>query len=443
MIISKTATIESRWSDKHRAYMRRSVSCMMNVAEGAVRAGKTVDNVTMFARELETSPDKLHLATGSTIANAKMNIADSNGHGLESIFRGRCYWTEYRGNDALAVKTRVGVRVVIFAGGAKADSYKKIRGNSYGMWIATEINLHHDDTIKEAMNRQLAAQRRKIYWDLNPAAPKAKIYTNYIDKYKSIGDQIGGYNHETFTIYDNINIPPERLREIEAQYEPGSIWARRALRGERCAAEGLIYPAMVNKPDAIIIDALPGSLIEVNVGVDFGGGSSGHAFSASGLTFGFQHLVALKSARYMRGDQRIEIDPEKLGDLFVEFCREVIAQYGRIDHVYCDSAEPTLIAGLRTSARKNGLGWLRIENALKTKINDRIRAAQAFMAQGRFKVMRGQCETLTDALGSAVWDDKEETEDVRLDDGTSDIDSLDAFEYTFERLIGSLIRRAA
>lgn len=53
------------------------------------------------------------------------------------------------------------------------------------MWIATEINLHHDNTIKEAFNRQLAAKRRKIFWDLNPEHPKAPIYANYLDVYEA------------------------------------------------------------------------------------------------------------------------------------------------------------------------------------------------------------------------------------------------------------------
>ena len=52
---------------------------------GAVRAGKTVDNVYAFAHELKTTPDKIHLATGSTSANAKLNIGDANGFGLEYI----------------------------------------------------------------------------------------------------------------------------------------------------------------------------------------------------------------------------------------------------------------------------------------------------------------------------------------------------------------------
>ena len=39
----------------------------------------------------------------------------------------------------------------------------------------------------------------------------------------------------------------------------------------------------------------------------------------------------------------------------------------------------------------------------------------------------------------AVWDSKK-LELERLDDGTSDIDSMDAFEYSFERDIGKLLK---
>ena len=45
-----------------------------------------------------------------------------------------------------------------------------------------------------------------------------------------------------------------------------------------------------------------------------------------------------------------------------------------------------------------------------------------------------------DALQNAVWDAKQLTEDVRLDNGTTNIDSLDAMEYSFEREIPNLIK---
>ena len=170
----KRKTIHFNFGEEHKEYIRQCRFNTFNILEGAVRSGKTVDNVFAFAHDLKTAPDRIHLATGSTIANAKLNIGDANGFGLEYIFRGQCRWGKYKDNEALFIKgpsTQNQLRIVIFAGGAKADSYKKIRGNSYGMWIATEINLHHDNTIKEAFNRQLAAKKRKIYWDLNPEHP--------------------------------------------------------------------------------------------------------------------------------------------------------------------------------------------------------------------------------------------------------------------------------
>ena len=63
---------EYRFGEKHVEYMRRCLVSTVNVAEGAVRAGKTVDNVYVFGRLLETSPDKYHLATGATAASATL-----------------------------------------------------------------------------------------------------------------------------------------------------------------------------------------------------------------------------------------------------------------------------------------------------------------------------------------------------------------------------------
>ena len=67
------------FGERHLEYMKRCARCTVNVAEGAVRAGKTVDHVFVFATLLEDSPDRLHLATGATASSAKLNIGDCNG----------------------------------------------------------------------------------------------------------------------------------------------------------------------------------------------------------------------------------------------------------------------------------------------------------------------------------------------------------------------------
>lgn len=446
MAIIKRKTIPFNFSQKHKDYIKRSANCMYNIAEGAIRAGKTVDNVFAFAYELKTTKDKLHLATGSTVANAKLNIGDANGFGLEYIFRGQCRWGKYKDNDALFVRgpsTRGKQRIIIFAGGAKADSFKKIRGNSYGMWIATEINLHHDNTIKEAFNRTAAASKRKFFWDLNPDNPNAEIYTEYIDKYErkaKLGKLLGGYNYQHFTIDDNINISEQRRAEIKSQYDATSIWYKRDILGQRCIAEGLIYRIFAeNYKMYAWTDALPRNL-NIIIGVDFGGNNSAHSFTATGITPDFKNVIVLTSERIScRKDDGSDIDPDQLGLMFCDFCKRVTNVCGNISRVYCDSAEQVLIAGLRTAARKQGLSWLSIQNSLKDEINNRINLTVQLMAQGRFFYIPDKAESLKNALRTAIWDPKEKTKNVRLDDGSSDIDSLDSFEYTIEREARRLI----
>lgn len=120
--------LDYKFSDKHIKYLDRTRDNVYNIAEGAVRAGKTVDNVLSFALQLENSKDRFHLATGSTVGNAKLNIGACNGLGLENIFRGRCRWGKHLDNEALFINTLEGEKIVIFSGGGKADSFKSIRG---------------------------------------------------------------------------------------------------------------------------------------------------------------------------------------------------------------------------------------------------------------------------------------------------------------------------
>lgn len=456
-------TITYRFSDKHLDYIRKCVDNTYNMAEGAVRAGKTVDNVYAFAHELKSHPSKLHLATGSTGANAKLNIGDCDGHGLEGIFRGQCKWGKYKGNECLYIKgpaTKGKEKVVIFAGAALANSFKKIRGNSYGMWIATEINLHHDNTIKEAFNRTLASPKRKFFWDLNPDHPKSPIYTEYIDKYVQMdkeGTLLGGVNYQQFTIHDNINISKENRDAFISQYEPGTIWFNRDILGQRCIAEGLIYtvaaaefslpkderkPHSIDKKDARFLGF--GKII---CSVDFGGNGSGHAFVAQGITKDYGKVVALKSRRYVEGEKDPDnpnvtiqdVDPAVLGELWVKFLKSVIADYGFVTKCYADSAEQVLIRGLKSAQNKAGLGNISTVNALKASITDRIFAFTFLFNNGKYLYVEDECESLMDAVGTAIWNPKNPTENERLDDGTSDIDTLDAMEYGWERDMRKLV----
>ncbi len=423
--IKKKKTIDYIFSQKHRDYIRNCKDNVFNFAEGAVRAGKTIDNVLAFSFEIMKAPDRIHLATGSTVGNVKLNIGDCNGFGLEHIFRGQCRWSKYKDNEALIIKgpsTKYKEKIIIFAGGAKADSFKKIRGNSYGMWIATEINLHHEDTIMEAVNRTAASKHRKFFWDLNPSHPKHWIYTKYIDKHRENPNLKVNYEH--FTIDDNASMTPERIQELKEEYDPSTVWYMRDILGRRMIAEGLIYRLFADNSSKYLIERVP-PLMYLCLGIDVGGNGSKHAFVATGITRNL-NLIALASERYEPDDS------DTLSQQFLEFVKKILKMYGEITIIYSESAEQVFKKDFKNILMKNNI-FIPVKNSIKREIIDRIRLTNKLIYQGRFYYTK-DCETLVEALETAVYDDKK-LKPVRLDDGTSDIDTLDAFEYSFEKFI--------
>ncbi|MDD7428374.1 MAG: PBSX family phage terminase large subunit, partial [Oscillospiraceae bacterium] len=434
----KTRAVKSipyNFGAKHLRYIKRCEDSLINVAEGAVRAGKTVDHILAFCIALETTRDKIHLATASTAPTAKAVLGDCNGFGIEHYFRGQCRWGKFKGNEALIIcgkSTGYRERIVLFVGGAKINSYYKFRGFSIGMWIATEINLHHDNTIKEAFNRQLAAKDRKVFWDLNPSPPEHPIYTEYIDKYakmQSEGKLAFKYNYERFTIFDNINIPEENRRAIISQYVEGSLWYLRDIKGERTTPDGLVFPEFANNRDDYITENYPTSMRMINIGVDFGGNGSKTVFVATGIIGNFNSLAAL-------ADHKVEgakgtIDINVICRDLVEFIRFIRAMFPTVPiaGIHCDCAETTIITSIMFYLLKNGIKVPVLESR-KGLINGRIFALSSLIAQHRFTVYR-DCKNVIISLCSQVWDSKERKKFVRLDDGTKDIDTADALEYSF------------
>ena len=438
----KTQTIEwCPFSEKHKHYINNALVCKMSVAEGAIRSGKTIDNCIIASIYLETCKDRIHLASGSTLGNAKLNIGDCNGFGLEHLFRGRCRWGKYKNNDSLFIQTKTGEKIVIFAGGGASNSFKKILGNSYGLWIATEINQHYDSDdnnsfIKVAFGRQVASKNPLILWDLNPSAPKHTIYSNYIDKYKSTF--VGGYNYMHFTIADNLAITPQRRAEIESQYDKNSIWYKRDILGQRCTPEGSIYTCYTNNPDSYLLSPkdLP-MLIMVECGIDFGGHTSKNTFVATGFTRGFRDVIILKSERIEE-----DVDDEQLKERFVTFCEIINNKYNKAFDANYDNAEPILGRSLSVATIRNNCR-VRVRPCIKLPILQRIRLVNSLMAQHRFWFLDDGNETLTaqNAFYDAVWD--KDKVDTRLDDGTSDIDTVDATEYSIEKHYNDLINSAS
>ena len=80
-----------------------------------------------------------------------------------------------------------------------------------------------------------------------------------------------------------------------------------------------------------------------------------------------------------------------------------------------------------------------VRNALKHPINDRIRITVALMATRRLQFLKGgDWECLKDFFRNARYKENAE-KDTRLDDGSYDVDSGDAFEYAMEKYMRYLV----
>ena len=98
--------------------------------------------------------------------------------------------------------------------------------------------------------------------------------------------------------------------------------------------------------------------------------------------------------------------------------------------IYADCAEQILISALQEVLDELGL-HIPIRDSLKTPISSRIYAINMLMMIKKIKFVKNDTKTIIIALQEAVQD-PEENEDRWLDDGTSDIDSIDGFNYSCE-----------
>lgn len=425
-----------KFSDKHKNYIKTALNYKQSVAEGAVRSGKTIDHCIIFSMYLETCEDKIHLASGSSLPNAKLNIGDCNGFGLEHIFRGRCRWGKYKSNEALFIQTKTGEKIVIFTGGGKSDSYKSILGNSYGGWIATEINEHYDcedsrtSFIKVAMARQIASVHPFTLWDLNPSNPNADIYKNYIDKFMGLD----WYRYEHFNIFDNATMSQERIEEIQNKYDKNSVWYKRDILGERMVAEGLVFPYFANdcKPYLFKYQSLKEKMKEEGkrfshliIGVDFGDNGSKYSWHLTGFTNDWDYMWALDEGDMAKSNA---IDATKFCKAFVRFYKRCIECYGYVEWIFPDSASNTLINTLRAYFYAEGLDGSIIAPVKKNELTDRPITVDSLLVTGRLKIEE-HCKNLINALSELVWDEKK---DIPKDENVNNInDDWDSFCYTF------------
>lgn len=398
------------------------------IADGAIRSGKTIACIIgflMWSQEMHSGQS--FILAGKTMGALKKNVIRPMLQILEAW--GWPYTYIRSGTDA---RIELGSNTYYLYGANTEAAQDALQGLTAAGAYLDEAALFPKSFVDQAVGR-CSIDGFKIWMNCNPAGPHHYIREEYI----LLASEKRVY-HLHFKMTDNLTLSPRMLESYKRRWAHGSVFYKRFILGYWVAAEGLIYQQFADNVKDYLISSswlLDNQIIYAVIGVDFGGTKSAHSFTLTGFTKGFKQVVVLDE--YYR---KKRINPKQLQDDFIDFVRRARTRY-KVYEAYCDSAEQTLIAGLESACIQEHVA-IDIKNAIKGPINDRIAFYNSLIAQGRWKVME-HCTHIIEAFEQAVYDDKKPNQDIRLDDGLMNVDSLDSTEYSTESVQDEILYIAA
>lgn len=398
------------------------------IADGAIRSGKTIAMIIGFLTwSQEMFSGQSFILAGKTMGALKKNVVRPMLQMLEAW--GWPYEYVRSGTDA---RLEIGTNTYYLYGASTEASQDALQGLTAAGAYADEAALFPQNFIDQMMGR-CSVEGSKVWMNCNPENPHNYINEEFIRKAKK-----KRVYHLHFMMEDNLTLSQKKIEEYKRKWPHSSVFYKRFILGLWVAAEGLIYQQFAdNVKDYLITSEWleDNPILYAVIGVDFGGTKSAHSFTLTGFTRGYKQVVVLDEYYCKK-----RINPKQLQGDFIDFVKRAQSKF-KVYEAYCDSAEQTLIAGLEMACMEAHVA-IEIKNAIKGPINDRIAFYNSLIAQHRWKIMK-HCKNIREAFENAVYDDTKKNEDVRLDDGLMNVDSLDSTEYSTESVQEDILYVAA
>lgn len=303
---------------------------------------------------------------GKTIGSFRRNVL----FWLKLMLRSRGYSVSEQRTENLVIVRRGSTENYFYVFGGKDErSQDLIQGITLAGVFFDEVALMPESFVNQATGR-CSVDGSKFWFNCNPGSPAHWFKTGWIDKR---ADKRLLYLH--FTMDDNLSLSEAVKGRYRGMYT--GVFFKRYILGEWKSADGVIYRQFADEPERFILDDVPQDIFIGTMGLDFGGNGSAHAGCLVGITRGYRSIVILDE--YYRKEV---IDPGTLTDDVCGFVQRSQAQV-RATSIWCDSAETTLIKGIRIEVFARHIP-VEVRNARKGEIIDRIRLCDMLMSQGRF-----------------------------------------------------------
>ena len=351
------------------------------------------------------------------------------------------------GND-LYIKLQQG-NYVHFYGMGDIESLKGIRPQKTGnkiklVWLFEVQQFKSEVELQQAIATFIRDNKDYIYfiYEWNPPAKSSHWLYEWLTKMKQRNDVLLEEVHYTSHSRSLVKkwVGELGLKEIETLKELDREQYNHIYLGKLANLAGAIYKAFDINKHAVDISKNEAYTF-LNVGVDYGE-TDATAFTLTGIKKSFGGIDILETYyhknAFSRGVKRID---NYLDDFF-NFCKKCYEKYSKILHVYIDTSNKSFIEMVKHYKIRRGVNYIIIRYWTKQKKNEKERNAvterinlfNLALARTNFVQIDKSCKQLIKAIEEAEWDKEME----RLDDGSTDVDSLDSMEYSFVNYISQL-----
>lgn len=383
----------------------------LNVAEGAIRAGKTVPSLFRWlayvAREAPRSGELI--MTGRTkdtvFRNLILPMQDPDLFGPLA--------KQVRYTAGAASGTIFGRRVHIL-GANDVQAETKIRGMTCAGALIDEATILSEKYFSQVLGR-MSIKGSKAFATTNADGPGHWLRQNYLLREHVEGMDLRQWH---FGLDDNPSLSESYKASIRAEFT--GLWFRRMVNGEWVQAQGSIYSMW--DPDRHVADILPPIKLWCGVGCDYG---TNHPFVAVLLGLGVDNTLYLVSEyRFDSNTAHRQLTDVEYSQAVREWIQQVkipatqirgpVPKYWVVD--------PSA-ASFRQQLIRDGITSVKANN----EVQDGIRTVSSLLGMGKLKVHRS-CEGFIGEVPGYCWDDRAallgEDKPVKAND-----DSVDAARY--------------
>lgn len=387
----------------------------INILDGSVRSGKTIDAIFKFVMQIGLYPKQngLYLITGKTMDAIERNILIPISGWLPShVFR-----YSKAGRYAIFSNNDYDIKIhLIGANDEKSES--KIRGSTIFIALCDELTLYPESFFR-MLDRGLSLDNSILIGTTNPDNPKHWLKVNYIDRKHELD-----LFYQKFTIYDNPYLSKSVIKNLEKNFT--GLWKKRFIFGEWVASSGSVYGDSFNE-DIHVIDTsiFLEKCIKYYVSIDYGINNP--------CTFGFfgksgGGVIYLFAEYYWDSNspecQRQKGVNEYLKDLN-KFIEQNLPKNKKLNKIFVDPSALDFINLINNDKQISSKAVIVKDNKVvgkgKNSVLSGIQLVTDYFIKNKFFIDKKAKHSISETI-SYSWDDKAiEDKPKKYDDHTCDM----------------------